>query len=243
MKTNKLTFHQYQRTEDYNAQSWQVPSAELKQALDSEIAFFEEQLEASTQSSHRAAGKAVLRPEDIANLSGALKDELHWAERAMAKAEQYLERVAAMIEEHNATLANTNLGAWALRFHHNHQRATELLHMRGRALRRYRRCKAHLESILVAIGRQQQERNHALSGDEANNQQMHQLFRHRQMAILHNYQRTELDIRRQMRDQLDDIHDQQLLNIYHHNLDETVSDLRLHSQIRSLSLRLGRSSR
>lgn len=243
MATDKLTFHQYQGSESYNAQSWQVPSAELKQALDTEIAFYEEQLEASKHGHHGSAGKSVLRPEDIANLSGALKDELHWAERAMAKAEQHLARVAEMIEQHNTKLADANIGAWALRFHQNHQRATELLHMRGRALRRYRRCKAHLESVLVAIGRQQQERNHSLSGEEANNQQMQQLFRHRQMAILHNYQRTELNIRRQMREQLEDIHDQQLLHVYHHNLDETVSDLRLHSQIRSLSLRLGRPSR
>lgn len=246
MTNSKVINFRTQPTPRRKGHRWQVPLSEIKEALDSEIVFFQKRLDACetasqsfnalTQGSHNE-NKAMLSPEDIAALSAASRGQLHEAERALYSAKSKIEQLSVEIADHNHSLATQGLFRSLLLFFKNRRKANELQQRRARTVRQHRAAEQKLEALIVSIRRQEEENLHSFNDGTNMDSKLQQLYRHRQLAILRNYQQTELSIRQDLREDMQDLNDRERLHVFHQNLDEAVTDQRLQSQIRWMKRR------
>lgn len=224
---------------------WEVSLSELKQALDTEIHFYQRQAELINEHQRQQRGSAsgtsvpavrseLLSPKDLARLHPVSLTRLRISESKFILARSKLGRVVDAINDYNDRQEQEGMLTSLWRFASNRREADELQQRRARALRQYHAAEKHLEGVLVWIKR------HGLLqagkggyGDD-NEDPLQQMHRDRQLGILKNFQKTELTLRKELRSDIAQLGDNEKLVLDNRNLDEVIVDLDVAAQIRRL---------
>lgn len=224
---------------------WQVPLSELMKALDAEIDFYQRQTELLKQRRpERFRGNfpmnrpsQILSPADWARLSPVAQQRLQAAERRLTQAKAKIGQVVADINHYNDKISSEGFltGLWNFRV--RRAEADELQKRRARAIRLLKIAEKHLEAELVWIRRHGIFSPEERSEQARDNTQLDSVYRERQLAILKNFQQTELAMRQDLREQINDIDINTTVEVDKRNLDEVIVDRRFKAQIDQLRKR------
>ncbi len=224
---------------------WQVPLSELMKALDAEIHFFQRQTELLHQ---RRPGRfnsnlpinrpsQILSPNDWAKLNPVAQQRLQAAEQRMAQAKSRLGLIVADINDYNDKVSGEGFLTGLWHFRSRRAEADELIKRRARAIRHLNIAEKHLEAELVWIRRHGIYRPEQNEENTTGDHHIDPIYRDRQLAILQNFQRTELAMRQELRDQINDIDVNSTVQVNKRNLDEVIVDRHFKAQIHQLKKR------